>query len=409
MSDGSERENTQQEVVQDPIDLRDDVREQVNRALAPGEELKVAAEADMALPGMFAPSWLVLTDRRLAVFGPNGGTPHTLAEVPLQPGLTLTKREFVSNSLLEAETSEAAIPLLRYTHARDEVMDRAVGAIQELLPAVEAAEGIVEEEDERNKWIARARRHRKRDICPKCQKPMPRWMGVCPDCLDKRALMVRMLHRLRPYKGPAALAFGMSLVAIGLDLAQAPLQKHLIDDVLGGTALSIHARLRGLGILFLILLVMRAGTAVLGAARTFIMSWFGERLTFDLRRDVYDHLQKLSVSYYDQKDTGWIMDRVTSDTGNLQSFMTDGFQRTVLNIITCSVIIVMMLQINWHLALLSLLPAPLVVVMSTQFMARTRKLYHWTWRRRTAVFSLLSNVIPGVRVVKAFAQEEREE
>jgi ATP-binding cassette subfamily B protein len=73
----------------------------------------------------------------------------------------------------------------------------------------------------------------------------------------------------------------------------------------------------------------------------------------------------------------------------------------------------MMVVMDWRdhcrLALLSLLPAPIVVVMSTKFMARTRKLYHWTWRRRSAVFSLLSNVIPGVRVVKAFAQEHREE
>lgn len=410
MPDGSERENTEQpQEEQDPIDLSPEAREQVSRALAPGEELQVAAEADMALPGVFSPAWLVLTDRRLAVFGPNGGAAHAQVELPLAPGLRLNKREFVSNSLLEAESEEAAIPLLRYTHARDDAMERAVSAIQERLPAppaAQSADGADEESDDESgdaRWIEKARRRRKRDICPKCGKPMPRWMGVCPDCLDKRALMVRLLQRLRPYRGPASLAFAMSLAAIGLDLYQAPLQKTLVDDILP------HGNLRGLGFLFLLLLVMRAGTAVLGAARTFIMSAFGEQLTYDLRRDVYDHLQKLTISYYDQKDTGWIMDRVTSDTGNLQSFMTDGFQRTVLNLITCSVIIVMMLYMDPSLALLSLLPAPIVVLMSSKFMARTRKLYHWTWRRRSAVFSLLSNVIPGVRVVKAFAQEEREE
>src|SRR6059058_1539861 len=102
MSDGSEHKEVEEQ--HDPIDLSVEAREQVAKALAPGEELKVAAEADMVLPGVFSPSWLVLTDRRLAVFGPNGGTAHALAEVPLRPGLTLTKREFVSNSQLEAET-----------------------------------------------------------------------------------------------------------------------------------------------------------------------------------------------------------------------------------------------------------------------------------------------------------------
>jgi ATP-binding cassette subfamily B protein len=221
---------------------------------------------------------------------------------------------------------------------------------------------------------------------------------------------VRLLQRLRPYWVPAVTAFSLSLIGSGMDLAQAPLQRLLVDDVLPRHAgVSLEQRLHGLGMLFLLLLCLRAGMALLGAARTFIMSAVGEQLTYDLRRDVYDHLQNLSLSYYDQKDTGWIMDRITSDTGNLQQFMTDGFQRTVLNIVTCVVIIIMMLAMNWHLAALSLLPAPLVVLMSSRFMVRTRRLYHWNWRRRTAVFSLLSNVIPGVRVVRAFAQEPREQ
>ena len=134
MLDGTEEQEVgTQEELHDPIDLTEEAQAKVAAVLEPGEELKVAAEADMALPGMFQPSWLVLTDRRLAVFTPNGGTPHTLAEVPLQPGLSITKREYVSSTLLEAETEDAAIPLIRYTHARDEIMDRAVGAIQALL------------------------------------------------------------------------------------------------------------------------------------------------------------------------------------------------------------------------------------------------------------------------------------
>jgi len=149
MPDGREREITgQQQEEENPIDLPEEARSQVERALQPGEALKVAAEADMALPGVFAPSWLVLTDRRLAVFSPNSGSPHTLAEVPLQPGLALNKREFVSNSLLEAETEEAVVPLIRYTHARDDAIDRAVGTIRELLPAEEASEADAEADGE---------------------------------------------------------------------------------------------------------------------------------------------------------------------------------------------------------------------------------------------------------------------
>ena len=106
---------------------------------------------------------------------------------------------------------------------------------------------------------------------------MPRWMGVCPDCLDKRALLVRLIPRLRPYWVQAALAFGMSLAATGMDLYQAPLQRDLVDRVLPTKlgphfALQISQHLHGLAVIFLLLLIIRAGNAVLGAARTFVMS-----------------------------------------------------------------------------------------------------------------------------------------
>src|SRR2546428_7675547 len=111
MPDGREREITgQQQEAENPIDLPEEARSQVERALQPGEALKVAAEADMALPGVFAPSWLVLTDRRLAVFSPNSGSPHTLAEGPLQPGLTLNKPGVVTNPLLQAGNRGAVVP-----------------------------------------------------------------------------------------------------------------------------------------------------------------------------------------------------------------------------------------------------------------------------------------------------------
>jgi ATP-binding cassette subfamily B protein len=147
---------------------------------------------------------------------------------------------------------------------------------------------------------------------------------------------------------------------------------------------------------------------LLGAGRTYLMSWLGEKVTFDLRGELYGHLQRLGVSYYDQKETGWIMDRVTSDTTNIQNFMTDAMQRAALNSLTLVIIAAFMFKMNPLLAALSLFPAPIVFFMSARFMKRTHKIWHWAYRRRSHLFSLLSNVLPGVRVVKAFVQEGRE-
>src|SRR5207244_3661870 len=112
--------------------------------------------------------------------------------------------------------------------------------------------------------------------------------------------------------------------------------------------------------------------------------------------------------YYDQKETGWIMDRVTSDTTNLQDFTTDALPRAALNSVTLLIIAGYMFKMHPMLAALSLFPAPIVCFMSARFMRKTHKIWHWAYRRRSRLFSLLSNVLPGVRVVKAFVQEGRE-
>jgi ATP-binding cassette subfamily B protein len=138
------------------------------------------------------------------------------------------------------------------------------------------------------------------------------------------------------------------------------------------------------------------------------MAWLGEKIVHDLRVDMYNHLQTLSLDFYDQRQTGWILDRVSHDTSNLQDFLAEGFQDFIRDIMVVAVIVAIMFAMNWSLTLITLIPAPLVVFLTVRFMRRVRRLYHSVWRKRSLMTSLLSNVLPGVRVVKAFAQEERE-
>jgi ATP-binding cassette subfamily B protein len=287
-------------------------------------------------------------------------------------------------------------------------MDAALEALRELLPEPPPEED--EDAGYGGEAAERARR-KKGKPCPKCGTPMPRWMNVCPDCLDKRQLIMRLLHRARNYTKPILGTFLLTGLVRFCAIAPSVLQRPLVDDALTVTTRTpgaIHIHFDKLWVLIGWLAAVRIAGSVFQAAQQFTMTYLGEKVTNDLRIDLYTHLQKLGVNYYDQKETGWIMDRVTGDTATLQSFMTETLQRSVINIITLIVIAMIMFGSHPALAFLALLPAPIVAALSSRFMKRTHKIWHWAWRRRSRMFALLSNVLPGVRVVKAFTQEDRE-
>jgi ATP-binding cassette subfamily B protein len=380
-----------------PLDLSEEVRQQLQPLLGNDEQIRCSAEVDMVLPGSFGTAWLVATDQRIAVFTPNGGVPSRTLDLPLGQVVRLRTREFFGSNLLEAHTSAGSAPIVRYTDAKTAGVDRAAEMIREII-------GLSEDDQEEDGGGDSAEdQHRKKTkTCDQCGQPIPRSLGVCPECIDRRRLFLRLLQRTRQYAKPIMVSFVMAMIATAADLYQAPLTKQLVDVVIPRR--NLHLLLE----VIVILLGIRVANALLGATRQYLMSWLGERVTFDLRGELYDHLQRLGVNYYDQKETGWIMDRVTSDTSNLQDFMTDAMQRAALNMITLVIIAVYMFKMHPLLAALSLFPAPIVCFMSARFMRRTHKIWHWAYRRRSHLFSLLSNVLPGVRVVKAFVQEGRE-
>jgi ATP-binding cassette, subfamily B, bacterial len=396
------------DAAEEPIQLSETAKQQIQELLEPGEELRVGAEADMVLPGSFGVSWLVGTDRRVCVFVPNGRGPVLKANLPLGNTMSIQRRDGLGSSLLEAHTVEGNIPLVRYTDARCDQMEATQEALQALLPDPQSEE---EEEDGPSPEAVEQERRKKAAPCPKCGNPMPRWMTLCPDCVDKRQLLVRLIHRAKQYWKPITVTFLLTAFLRFCAIYPAKLQQQLVDDALELKVRApqiINAHLNLLWQIIAILAVIRIAASIVGAIQQFIMTWLGEKVTHDLRIDIYNHLQKLGVNYYDQKETGWIMDRVTGDTSTLQSFMTDTLQRTVVNTVTLLVIAALMFSAHPLLAFLALVPAPIVCLMSAGFMKKTHKIWHWAWRRRSRMFAQLSNVLPGVRVVKAFVQENRE-
>jgi ATP-binding cassette, subfamily B, bacterial len=134
----------------------------------------------------------------------------------------------------------------------------------------------------------------------------------------------------------------------------------------------------------------------------------GQSIVFDLRTQLYRHLQKLSLSFYDKRQVGSVLSRVTSDTSTLHSFLVSGVQSVIINVLTVLGIGVIMFGLDWRLALIVLIPTPLLAVATVVFIARIRRVYRRYWGEWSGINGFLASTISGVRVVKSFGQEDRE-
>jgi len=192
------------------------------------------------------------------------------------------------------------------------------------------------------------------------------------------------------------------LLTTGVEMTQPVLTKILVDRVIPNANFTLF------GWIVAGIAAIHVFGSVFSGTRSYLMGWLGQKAVHDLRERVHAHLQTLSLDFYDQRQTGWIMDRVGNDATNLQRFLSEGLQDFVVDVMTLVVILAIMLTMNRQLALITLLPAPFVFILTYVFMSRVHRLFHASWRARAAMTAQLSNVIPGIRVVKAFAQEAAE-
>jgi ATP-binding cassette subfamily B protein len=139
-----------------------------------------------------------------------------------------------------------------------------------------------------------------------------------------------------------------------------------------------------------------------------MMEYLGGRVVLDMRVELFDHLQMLSMGFFGRKQTGQIMSRVTNDIMRLQYFVAEGLQQIILNLLTIPVICVMLFGADPKLAALTLIPTPFMALGTLWFGRMIHRVYEKVWRRYSGLSAVLADSIPGIRVVKSFAQEDRE-
>ncbi|MEN9667755.1 MAG: hypothetical protein RLZZ326_4118 [Planctomycetota bacterium] len=385
--------------------------------LLPGERLVATARFDLDRDLRFTEGWLALTDRRLLGDTPASADGATTSPDGLHAWLLDDASCFdvrVRGGVGRIELSRAGQVLARWLftpaqakpiHVLEDAFDQrntrrqAPASRGEPLPGGPPLFDTIPAEDAPSAPHA----------------PHPRFVGAEID--DEAPVenaptswrsLLRILAFARPNAGMALLGCGLSLAGTVAALVPPYLTMPLVDRVL-------IPRQAGEDVPFALVwwylggLVAAALVAwLLSWAQTWVLAWVSERLSADLRVRTYSHMQALSLDFFAAKRTGDLMSRISNDTDQINNFLSlnvIGFlSDTALVLLTAAVLAWM----NPLLALVTLAPFPLVVWLVYAVRERLRRGFSRSNIAWAEVSSVLADTIPGIRVVKAFAQETRE-
>jgi ATP-binding cassette subfamily B multidrug efflux pump len=212
-------------------------------------------------------------------------------------------------------------------------------------------------------------------------------------------LMRRLLGYLRPYSRQVAIALAAIIVGSAAALAQPYLVKVAIDRYIAAGRLD---DLNGLAALYVVILIVAFAAEYV---QTWTMQLTGQRIMFDLRMEIYGHLQRLDLKYYDRNPVGRLMTRVTSDVDVLNDLFTSGVVTIFGDVFTLVGIMGVMLWMDWRLALVAFSVLPLIAVVTQWFRRNVRESYRVvrTWIARINAF--LQENITGMSTVQLFLRE----
>jgi len=376
--------------------LPPDVAAWLKQSLAPGEKVSAFLYADIGPDGDFQESWTFLTNRRLFVLKPNGvpQAADVAFDMPLKQVEEAELRTYVGSSALIVRDAERGYEVVRFS----------LGSQSEAADLTHYVNQLVQErrEGRDTDTVTLLRTKQAEHRCPTCGRALRRAGDVCQACIDRRQTLARLFSFLMPYKWHALVGLALTFALTGTQVVRPLFSKMFIDNVIGQGNTSLF------GMIVLAMILIYLSSAAITAARTYVMQWLGNKVLFDLRVRIYNHLQMLPLNYYNQRQTGQIMSRVTTDLSRLQFFISEGFQEILVNLVTMLLIAGVLLVLDWRLFLLALAPVPIIAGTTWLFGHKMHLLYHRIWRRAAGLQAVLADTIPGIRVVKAFAQEKRE-
>lgn len=214
-------------------------------------------------------------------------------------------------------------------------------------------------------------------------------------------LMRRLLKYAKSYWYNFALAAILLLVATMAELAGPYLTKIAIDNYIG------NGNAKALGTIGMIFVVLIVAAFLFNLLQIYILNYTGQTIIFNIRQEIFSHIQRLPLSFFDKNPVGRLVTRVTNDTETLNEMYTSVLVSLLKDIFILAGTIAIMFKMNIKLALLSLAIIPIVVVVTVIFRIKIRSVYRSVRIALARINSLLSENISGMRIIQIFNKEEK--
>ncbi len=369
--------------------------------------VRFAIIGDISAEGKYETCALAVTDEAIFVTDPKAGTVTQRLQYSDIERI-FTKRMY-GNAFLRVKLKDEDKPqnIFRYTFSISSLCDALVHYVN----------SVKSEEDEASRLDAIAAAYEKQlSVCPKCGRTLSAPGVKCINCESKKKVFSRLVKYMKPEIPILTVSVVISIITTALALLPPYMTRTLVDNILvpGNTAgteiklfgifdATVLSSLIAIGVLLTATYLIRFGS---GAIRGYFLRKSGDKIIKRLRDDVFEHAQHLPMRFYDKTSTGSIINRISGDSATLQAFMLRITQEVVVQFFKMIGIIVIMIVMNPRLAIFSLIPVPFVAIGSRIFRIKIAPFYRRIWRRNSAVSSVLTDTIPGIRVIKSFTNEK---
>lgn len=370
----------------------------------------LAIDSDISLEGESHPQWLVANRSAISIV--DREKQQVLQSVGWEDIQSVRTVSGVGSGLLQVKVDDRWRDLLRFSnslaHRFHKVSRRLdLWAEDDLVSDESVATTLAELEAEGDFSYDPPK-------CPSCNLRLKNKDVSCPRCLQRSQILTRVWEVLRPHWKGGLILVLLTTIGVAAELVPPYLQMKLVDGILkqvdgqpfnANTAPGMKTTLL---VLVLALAASRIMLSIVGVIKGRLSSVIGSGITCNLRLEMVGKLQKLAVSYYDRHHVGSMISRVAHDSEVLHGLMhqiTGGFLLQIVKLVGVGI---MLFALNPKLAMYTLIPVPLVIYGTWFFWQKVYPRYYRLWDASSKQMSALSGMLHGIRVVKSFAQEDRE-
>jgi ATP-binding cassette subfamily B protein len=363
-------------------------------------KLQAYALADLDEQLGSAWSWLALTDQDLVLVPAHGARPFVavrfsrelLGKVELATGLSCHLLRVYEKARGPEPSDSTPLIELRFTHRQRRSMEALAFLIEQV------AKGLPSETRDADDAYVES-----------VAQPIREAQALVST--GRVAVIWRLLGCLKPYKKRVTVGMLAATLVTLLALVPPLLTGNLVDRVIRPVQ---DGKLRGADVVNVAWLSVLGIAVVHGVSklcvwlRLRLLAVLGELVARDLRNQLFSHLQRLSMSFYARKKTGSLITRVSSDTDRLWEFLAFGVVEATLSLVSLIGLSAVLIYLDLRLGLVMALPVPLMCLAIHLHGTGMNRLFTRAWRKWSRLTDVLSDTLPGMRVVKAFNQEARE-